>query len=89
MKIIPYIFTAIIAGLSFSSQATQEISQEQAAGHQRIGTVSVSGLEGSTDDATHALRQKARQENAPYYRIIGVDNPGDSSAWSGDAELYR
>ncbi|WP_410015725.1 DUF1471 domain-containing protein [Sodalis sp. RH24] len=89
MKLLPYLFTAIVAGISFSSQAAQEINQQQAAGHQSIGTVSVSGLAGSTDDAVHALRQKAREENAPYYRIIGVDNPGDSSTWSGDAELYR
>ncbi|NDL61884.1 YdgH/BhsA/McbA-like domain containing protein [Acerihabitans arboris] len=89
MKILPYIFASIVAGISFPSQATQEINQAQAAGHQSIGTVSISGLAGSTDDAINALRQKAKQENAPYYRIVGVENSGDSSDWSGDAELYR
>ncbi len=89
MKILSYIVAAMIAGVSFSSLAAQEISQEQAAGHQSIGEVSVSGLTGSTDDAARALRHKANEENAPYYRIIGLDNSGDSSRWSGDAQLYR
>lgn len=89
MKIVLYLFAAIISGMSFSSLATQEINQEQAASHQLIGEVSISGVRGSTDDAFDALRNKAEKVNAPYYRIIGVQNSGDSSDWSGGADLYR
>ncbi|MDU6388376.1 MAG: DUF1471 domain-containing protein, partial [Pantoea sp.] len=24
-----------------------------------------------------------------HYRVIGVENPGDSSLWRGTAEIYR
>lgn len=89
MKVLPYLFASLVAGMSFSALATQEINQEQAAGHQSIGEVSISGVDGSTDDAYRALRNKAQEDNAPYYRIIGVANTGDSSSWSGGAELYR
>jgi hypothetical protein len=51
--------------------------------------VSVSGISGSPDDAIHALKQKATADGATHYRIIGLDNPGDSSDWRGTAEVYR
>ena len=90
MKIIPYILASAIAGVSFASLAdSQEINQQQALGHQSIGEVSVSGVSGPLDHADRALEKKAAEEQAPYYRVIGIGNSGDSSKWSGSAQLYR
>jgi len=89
MKILPYLITAIIGGVSFTALASQEINPTQAATHVQIGRVSVSGIEGSPDDAVQALARKADEANAPYFRVIEVANPGDSSDWLGNADIYR
>jgi uncharacterized protein (UPF0333 family) len=86
--------TAVLAGallLTASSAAFAAISvdREQAQGMQSIGNVSVSNVTGSMDDATRQLSQKAEEMGATHYRVIGVDNPGDSSNWTGTAEIYR
>lgn len=80
---------ALLAAASFSSLAATVLNAEQAQNMQSIGSVSVSGVSGSLDDATRQLSQKAQEQGASHYRIIGVQNPGDSSMWSGTAEIYR
>ena len=39
--------------------------------------------------AFHALKEKAQADGASHLRIIGLDTPGDSSNWRGNAEIYR
>ncbi|XBS71225.1 DUF1471 domain-containing protein [Acerihabitans sp. KWT182] len=89
MKILPYLFAAMMGAASFSALASQELNAAEAAGHQEIGRVSVSGLEGSPDDVVQALARKADEQNAPYFRVIEVANPGKSSDWIGNADIYR
>ncbi|ERK11002.1 putative exported protein [Serratia fonticola AU-P3(3)] len=93
MKLLPCIAAALIATASFSTLAAtmgaKQVDSAQASSMQSIGVVSVSGISGSPDDAIHALKQKATEDGATHYRIIGLDNPGDSSVWRGTAEVYR
>lgn len=86
--------TAVLAGAllvtaSSAAFAAMPVDREQAQGMQSIGNVSVSNVTGSMDDATRQLSQKAADMGASHYRVIGVDNPGDSSNWTGTAEIYR
>lgn len=80
---------ALLATASFSTLAAQPVSATQAQNLQSAGTVSISGVRGSLDDATRHLSQKAQEEGASGYRVIGVQTPSDSSLWSGTAEIYR
>jgi len=80
---------ALLATASFSTLAATPVDQDQAQGLQSIGSVSVSNARGSLDDATRQLSQKAEEMGASHYRVIGVENPGDSSLWRGTAEIYR
>lgn len=80
---------ALLATASFATLAAMPVDREQAQGMRSIGSVSVSNVRGSLDDATRELSQKAEEKGASHYRIIGVENPGDSSQWSGTAEIYR
>lgn len=93
MKLLPCITAALIATATFSTMAAtmsaKQIDSAQASAMQSIGVVSVSGISGSPSDAIHALKQKATEDGATHYRIIGLDNPGDSSDWRGTAEVYR
>ncbi|WP_431223526.1 DUF1471 domain-containing protein [Serratia sp. L9] len=91
MKLLSGIAVALLATASFSTLAAgaKQVDNTQASTLQSIGVVSVSGVSGSPDDAIHALKQKATEDGATHYRIIGLDNPGDSSDWRGNAEIYR
>lgn len=93
MKLLPCIAAALIATASFSTLAVtmgaKQVDSTQANTMQRMGVVSVSGISGSPSDAIHALKQKATEDGATHYRVIGLDNPGDSSDWRGTAEIYR
>ncbi|MGP4132632.1 DUF1471 domain-containing protein [Pantoea tagorei] len=80
---------ALLATASLSTLAATPVDQEQAQGLQSLGSVSVSNARGSLDDATRQLSQKAEEMGASHYRVIGVENPGDSSLWRGTAEIYR
>lgn len=83
------IAATILAATSFSTFAATQVDQNQALDMQSIGSVSVSGVRGTLDDATHKLAQKAEALGASHYRIVRADTPGDSSLWSGTAEIYR
>ncbi len=91
MKLLPCIAAALIATASFSTLAAGavQVDSAHASTMQSMGVVSVSGVTGSPDDAIHMLKQKATEDGASHYRIIGLDNPGDSSDWRGTAEIYR
>ncbi|QGH60354.1 DUF1471 domain-containing protein [Serratia proteamaculans] len=94
MKLLPGIAAVLLAAASFSSFAAplssvKQVNTEQASGLQSIGVVSVSGVSGSPADAVHALKEKAQADGASHLRIIGLDTPGDSSNWRGNAEIYR
>ncbi|QFS59710.1 DUF1471 domain-containing protein [Pantoea dispersa] len=80
---------ALLASASFTTFAASPLSEAQNQDLQSSGTVSVSGVRGSLDDATRQLSQKAEEMGASHYRVIGMQNPGDSSMWSGSAEIYR
>jgi len=80
---------ALLASASFTTFAASPLSEAQTQDLQSSGTVSVSGVRGSLDDATRQLSQKAEEMGASHYRVIGMQNPGDSSMWSGSAEIYR
>lgn len=81
--------TSLLAMASFSTLAAIQVDNSQASSLQSMGTVSISGVRGTLDDATHKLAKKADAVGAIRYRIIGVSNPGDSSLWLGNAEIYR
>ena len=80
---------ALLATASFTTLAATPVDQDQAQGLQSLGSVSVSNARGSLDGATRQLSQKAEEMGASHYRVIGVENPGDSSLWRGTAEIYR
>lgn len=80
---------ALLASASFTTFAASPLNEAQTQDLQSSGTVSVSGVRGSLDDATRQLSQKAEEMGASHYRVIGMQNPGDSSMWSGSAEIYR
>lgn len=90
MKRLPaYLTAALLATESFSTLAATAVDQREAQDLQKIGSVSVSSVNGSLDDVTRQLSQQAKAEGASHFRVIGVDTPGDSSLWTGTAEIYR
>ncbi|WP_342754007.1 YdgH/BhsA/McbA-like domain containing protein [Pantoea sp. MBD-2R] len=88
-KLAGLIAAAFLATASFSTLAATQVDESQTQNLQQMGTVSVQGVSGSLDDATAQLAQKAEEMGATHYRIIRADTPGDSSLWSGNAEIYR
>ncbi|MCE0489237.1 DUF1471 domain-containing protein [Pantoea sp. Mb-10] len=88
-KPLAILTAAFLTSASFTALAAQPLSAAEAQNLQPSGTVSVTGVRGSLDDATRHLSQKAEEMGASHYRVIGMQNPGDSSLWSGSAEIYR
>jgi hypothetical protein len=78
----------LISGAALAA-GPKQVDANQASGLQEMGTVQVSGVAGSSDDAVHALKAKAAQDNAGHYQIIAMGNGGDSSLWDGTAILYK
>ncbi|MEH4158420.1 DUF1471 domain-containing protein [Klebsiella variicola] len=89
MKISILIPLFFALSLPFSSQAAEQITQAEEHNLTSIGTVSVTNQSGSPDDIVNILEQKASKAGANYFRIIGINNPGDSSHWIGVAEIYK
>ncbi|KGT92436.1 protein ydgH Flags: Precursor [Erwinia typographi] len=89
MKLPALLAATLFAATSFSALAATQVDRAQSQDLQAMGTVSVSGVSGSLDDATHQLSKKAEEMGASHYRVIRADTPGDSSLWSGNAEIYR
>ncbi|WLS80027.1 DUF1471 domain-containing protein [Erwinia pyri] len=89
MKLPALLAATLFAATSFSALAATPVDEAQSQNMQAMGTVSISGVNGSLDDATRQLSQKAQEMGASHYRVIRADTPGDSSLWSGNAEIYR
>lgn len=74
--------------LSFGASAANLVTSDQVASQnlQSIGTVSVSGIDGTPTDIRQALSVKADQQGATSYRIVEAHNDGNYHA---TAELYK
>lgn len=89
LPMLAIFFTAALSSLSFAGQAAEQINQEEVSHLTKLGVVSISGVAGSPEDAIKALEDKANKAGANYFKVIGLNNPGDSSHWMGVAEIYR
>ncbi|CAM3532338.1 hypothetical protein BS639_05105 [Rouxiella silvae] len=91
MKILPIFAAALITTASFSALAASEISaaQVQTNNYQSLGVVDVRQDNTADMSLKAAVNEKASQEGATHYRIIGVSTPGDSSLSRASVELYR
>ncbi|WP_034943900.1 YdgH/BhsA/McbA-like domain containing protein [Erwinia oleae] len=89
MKLPALFVAAVLAATSFSALAATQVDQDQSQNLQAAGTVTISNVNGSLDDANRQLKAKAEEKGASHYRVIRAETPGDSSLWSGTAEIYR
>ncbi|CCP03934.1 Protein ydgH Flags: Precursor [Erwinia amylovora Ea644] len=88
-KLSASIAASLLTVASFSTLAATQVNENQASSLHSMGIVSISGARGTLDDATHRLANKADAMGASSYRIIALTNPGDSSMWFGNAEIFR
>lgn len=74
--------------LSFGVSAANLVTNEQVASQnlQSVGTISVSGIDGSPMSIRQQLSEKADQQGATSYRVIEARNDGNYHA---TAELYK
>lgn len=74
--------------LSFGASAANLVTNEQVASQnlQSVGTISVSGIDGSPMDIRQQLSEKADKQGATSYRVIEARNDGNYHA---TAELYK
>jgi hypothetical protein len=85
-------FTIAALGLasviSFGASAASLVTNDQVNNQnlQSVGTVSVSGINGTTMDIRHQLSEKADQQGASAYRVIEARNDGN---YHVTAELYK
>ncbi len=91
MKLLPLFAAALISTASFSSLAASEISEAQVQTHnyQSLGVVDVRQDNTAEFNLKAAVNEKAAQQGATHYRVIGVSTPGDSSLTRASVELYR
>ncbi|MTD27911.1 peroxide/acid stress response protein YhcN [Erwinia sorbitola] len=78
----------LASALSFGASAANLVTNQQVASQnlQSVGTVSVSGIDGTPTDIRQALSDKADQQGATSYRVIEARNDGNYHA---TAELYK
>jgi Protein of unknown function (DUF1471). len=79
----------LVSTAAFSAEKPEVISSEMAIKEVKIGSVSVSGVRGSSDDAVRKLQDKSAALGGSKLRIVSLNTPGDSSLWMGNAEVYR
>lgn len=74
--------------LSFGASAASLVTNDQVNSQnlQSVGTVSVSGINGTTMDIRDQLSEKAEQQGASSYRVIEARNNGN---YHVTAELYK
>lgn len=82
-------FSLIFSTTAFSAVLPQLVDANTSAHLEKIGTISISSLSGSTDDAIAALQKKAAKLGANKVRIVSLGNSGDSDLWHGNADVYR
>ncbi|MEG3134648.1 DUF1471 domain-containing protein [Rouxiella sp. T17] len=91
MKLLPLFAAAVITTASFSALAATEINQSQvnSNNYQSLGVVDVRADNTADMSLKAQVNQKAAEEGATHYRVIGVSTPGDSSLPRASVELYR
>ncbi|RWR01551.1 membrane protein [[Pantoea] beijingensis] len=74
--------------LSFGASAASLVTNQQANNNnlQSIGTITVSGIDGSPMTIRDELSQKADKQGASSYRVIEARNNGNYHA---TAEIYK
>ncbi|MFB5743517.1 DUF1471 domain-containing protein [Cedecea sp. S5-13] len=80
--------SSVFASSAFAAPLPQVLNGS-AVGEEQIGVVSIRGVSGSTDDAINQLQVKAEKIGGSKINITGLGTPGDSSLWSGTAQVYR
>ncbi|MEB7556991.1 YdgH/BhsA/McbA-like domain containing protein [Kluyvera cryocrescens] len=88
-KVIPAIFAFVISSSVMAAELPEVIGSDTTSGLNSLGRVSVSGINGSPDDAIEALRKKSGAIGGGKLRVIALSTPADSSLWTGNAEVYR
>ncbi|MDU5688502.1 MAG: DUF1471 domain-containing protein [Kluyvera cryocrescens] len=88
-KVIPAIFAFVISSSVMAAELPEVIGSDTTSGLNSLRRVSVSGINGSPDDAIEALRKKAGAIGGGKLRVIALSTPADSSLWTGNAEVYR
>lgn len=88
-KVIPAIFAFAISSSVLAAELPEVIGSDTSSGLDRLGRVSVSGINGSPDDVIRALQKKAGAIGGGKLRVIALSTPSDSSLWMGNAEVYR
>lgn len=78
----------LASSLSFTAGAAQLVTDQQVNQQelQSVGTVSVSGIDGTPGDIRQQLSEKADQQGASAYRVIEARNDG---GYHATAELYK
>lgn len=69
-KLTAVLAGALLTAASFSSFAATPIDRDQAQSMQSLGSVSVSSIRGSIDDATEQLSQKAAEREEPAIIVL-------------------
>ncbi|QKJ85439.1 hypothetical protein PMPD1_0462 [Paramixta manurensis] len=74
--------------LSFGANAANLVTEQQVSNDnlQSVGTISVSGIDGSPMSIRQSLSQKADEQGASAYRVIEARNNGNYHA---TAEIYK
>lgn len=80
--------SSVFASAAFAAPLP-ELVKDSLGGQEQIGVVSINGVRGSTDDAIHQLREKGQDIGGSKIHITSLGTPGDSSLWSGTAQVYR
>ncbi|MBB1199583.1 DUF1471 domain-containing protein [Enterobacteriaceae bacterium 89] len=91
-KLVSSVFTALcllVSTAAFSAEKPEVISSQMAAKEVKIGTVSISGVRGSSDDAVRKLQEKSAELGGSKLRVVALNTAGDSSLWMGNAEVFR
>lgn len=87
------VFTVILASIANANANANtliEINKSEKTRYNEVGTVSISSLSGSMDNAIAELKMKVRKEvkNGNHIYITSLSTPGDSSRWMGTAIVY-
>ncbi len=77
---------SVLSMLSFGAFSAESVNTEQAQKLTPIGTITVSGIDGSPMVINQALSDKADAQGAQAYRIIEAHNDGNYHA---TAEIYK
>ncbi|ANI30731.1 hypothetical protein PL78_12975 [Yersinia entomophaga] len=77
---------SVLSALSFGVFAADSINASQAANLQSVGTITVSGVNGTPSDIRQALSDKADAQGAKAYQVIEAREDGNFHA---TAKIYQ